>query len=282
MLKTKAEIEEIVRAESEVGSLQQKLDDLGVQLNQQLQKNHGSTGDSGNQLQQTSAKLRDKKRDAEASAPSHVSERSTSKDICLDGAAESNNHERKRESTSKPNKNSSQNQQLESTNNSNSKPAAPSNSKKSGSKVEGSNSSSLSLTKLTTRLNFLKERRSQIASELQNIRGSGQAVRSQDKSRGSEAQNTDKSQGSGIGREGDNSQSLQNVDKREGQSQQKPEKFRKSNSHSVQNVDGGRRSEGQRQYALERGRSEGHVNYDGEQSQGPGGQSVTPSRTYSR
>ncbi|XP_044474768.1 rho GTPase-activating protein REN1-like isoform X2 [Mangifera indica] len=306
--KTKVEIEEIGRAESEVGSLQQKLDDLGVKLNQQLQKNYGSTGDSGNQLQQTSAKLKDKKGDTEASAPSHVSERS-SKDICRVGAVKSTSHEKKRESTSKPNKNSSQNQQLDSTskpntnssqnqqldsnskpnknssqnqhldstskpnknssqnqqldstykpnknssqnqqldstskpnknssqnqhldstsklnknssqnqqldstNNSNTKPPASSNTKKSGSKGEGSNSSSLSLSKLTTRLNFLKERRNQIACELQNYRGS-QAARSQDKSRGSETQNTDKSQGSEAGREGHNSQSLQNMDKR--------------------------------------------------------------------
>ncbi|XP_044510610.1 rho GTPase-activating protein REN1 isoform X2 [Mangifera indica] len=279
--KTKLEIEEIAQAESEVGSLQQKLADLEMQLNQQLQKNHGSTGDSGNQLQQKLPKLGDKKRDTEASAPSHVSERSTSKDISLDRAAESNNHEKKREPTSKPNKSSSHNQQLDATHNINSKPTAPSNSKKSGSKGEGSNSSSLSLARLTTRLNFLKERRSQIACELQNLRNSGQAVRNQDKSKGSEAQKTDKSQESEVSREGDNSQSHQNVDKREGRSQQKPEKSRKSNSQSDQNVDGDRTSEGQRQHGLERGRSAGHMNYDGEQSQGPGG-SIMPSRTYSR
>lgn len=55
--KTKIELKEIAQSEAEVTSLEQKIDDLGVQLKEQLHKNYGSTGDSTNQLQQTSSKL---------------------------------------------------------------------------------------------------------------------------------------------------------------------------------------------------------------------------------
>lgn len=69
--------------------------------------------------------------------------------------------------------------------------------------LQGSNLTSSALTKLTTRLNFLKERRSQIANELQNMdrgRVSGQSLENTDKGRGAEAkrsvQNSDVTQGS--------------------------------------------------------------------------------------
>ncbi|XP_043709396.1 rho GTPase-activating protein REN1-like isoform X2 [Telopea speciosissima] len=55
-------------------------------------------------------------------------------------------------------------------------PNASTDSKKSSSKGEGTVPASSTLTKLTTRLNFLKERRNQIVNELQNLdkgRGSG-------------------------------------------------------------------------------------------------------------
>lgn len=57
MLKTKVELEEIVQAEADVMSLTQMIGDLGSQFNQQLEKNHDSTGDSRNQLQQMSTKM---------------------------------------------------------------------------------------------------------------------------------------------------------------------------------------------------------------------------------
>lgn len=88
---------------------------------------------------------------------------------------------------------------------------------------QGINSSTFALSKLTTRLNFLKERRSQISNDLQNTdrgRGPGQLNQNPDKGQGSEVQcvqepgigeaeycvvvlNSDK----GVGSEG---QSLQN------------------------------------------------------------------------
>ncbi|KAL9255245.1 Rho GTPase-activating protein REN1-like protein [Drosera capensis] len=91
------------------------------------------------------------------------------------------------------------------------KPSSSSNSRKN-SKGEGNNSTTSALSKLTTRLNFLKERRNQIASELQNLeknkepvpspkntekaRGSEshQPVQSADRNQGSETQNTSGSQ----------------------------------------------------------------------------------------
>ncbi|KAK4850583.1 hypothetical protein QYF36_008021 [Acer negundo] len=254
---TKIELKEISQTEAEVTNLKQKLDDLGVQLNEQLQKNHGSVGDSNNQLQQSSAKLKDKQKDSEVAATSHGFEKSTSKqNTNQDGATESEN-EKKRDSV----------------NNSNSKSTVSTNSKKSGSRGEGGNSTSSALTKLTNRLNFLKERRSQIASELQNMdksRGSGQAVRSQDK--GSDVQSVSHSDGS---------QSHQNLERGVGtedqQDLQSSEKFRKSHSHS--NVDEGRKTEGERPQHLDRGRSEGHVSYSTDKSRG---QPVTSSRNPSR
>ncbi|KAL5846968.1 hypothetical protein ACOSQ3_010492 [Xanthoceras sorbifolium] len=242
---TKVELKEIAQTEVDVINLKQKIDDLGVQLNEQLQKNYGSTGDSSNLLQQTSAKLKDKQRDREVAATSHGSEKSMSKDTYQDGAVESEN-EKKRDSV----------------HSSNSRPTVPTHSKKSGTRGEGGNSTSSALTKLTNRLNFLKERRSQIANELQNMdksRGSGQAVRSKDKDGSQTQQNLDR----GIGTEG--------------LAQQSSDKFRKSHSQSY--VDEERKAEGQRPQQLDRGRSEGHVSYDTDKSRG---QPLMPSRTDSR
>ncbi|GAU43483.1 hypothetical protein TSUD_244050 [Trifolium subterraneum] len=65
------------------------------------------------------------------------------------GGAE-NENERKSESTPSPNK-------------------QPPSSKKSVTRVEGANSTTSAITKLTSKLNFLKDRRSQFSSELRNI-----------------------------------------------------------------------------------------------------------------
>ncbi|KAK9270257.1 hypothetical protein L1049_025834 [Liquidambar formosana] len=273
--KTKADLEEIALAEANVINLMQKVDDLGMQLNQQHEQNYGSVHDSGHQSQQTpnfQAKLKDKQRDNETMATSHLFERSTrSKDAYLDEAE--NENERKQDPPSLSCK-LPQNQQLDQVHNSNSKsagapaissaaepvavrPTAPSNSnKKSG---EGANSTTSALTKLTTRLNFLKERRTQIANELQNMdkgRGSGQHAQKQEKGKGLEPHQSslDSFQGSevqsetGRGLEGCQT-SLQNSDKelgKEGQSIQNSEKFRRSDGQlSLQNLEKGRRSEDQ-------------------------------------
>ncbi|XP_024930500.3 rho GTPase-activating protein REN1 isoform X3 [Ziziphus jujuba] len=187
--KTKAEIEEIAQAETDVINLSQKVDDLGMQLNQQ---------------RDYQVKLKEKQKDGEA----------------------------------------------------------PSNFERSRSK--GSNSTTSALTKLTTRLNFLKERRSQIANELQNLdKSRGQPVQNLEKSRDS-TQNPDKFQGleqnAERGRETDGVGS-------EGQSFQNPEKLRKSESHSLNYADRGKRSEGQNQPSLDRGLSEGHISVNADKGQ---------------
>uniref|UniRef100_A0A2N9FKR3 Rho-GAP domain-containing protein n=1 Tax=Fagus sylvatica TaxID=28930 RepID=A0A2N9FKR3_FAGSY len=323
--KTKAELAEIAQAEADVINLKQKVDDLGVQLNQEREQNYGSMHASYNQPQQTpddQAKLKDQQKDTEATATS-LFVRSRSQDSYLDGAESES--ERKLESTSLSNKRLPQNhQQLDpahisnsrslglSSNSSTGEPmlarsTPPINSKRSGSRGEGSHSTTSALSKLTTRLNFLKERRSQIANELQNMdksRGSGHVVQNLEKGRGSEPHqllpNLDKGQASEVPRqllpnldkgqasevqyvqnldidEGlDYCTLLTNSDKRvgsEGQSLENPERFRKSDSQSLHKADRGNRLEGQYPHNLDRGRPEG---------QGLERRSFIPPRTNSR
>lgn len=280
--KTKVELGEIAQAETDIINLKQKAKDLRVQLSEQLEKNDGFVGDSSNQLHQTSTKLKDKQRDNEAAA-----ERLRIKqEVNKDGAAESDN-EKKRESLSFPNKLPPQNQQVDSMHTVTSRSTAPINSRKSGTRSEGSNPTSFALTKLTTRLNFLKERRSQIANELMDkSRGSSQgsepqqSLQNQEKSQASEIQPVPQSEKGG---ECESSQSIQNLDKgigKEGQSVQDSEKFRKSNIYSTHTEDGGQRPETS---CLDRGKSEGHMSYESDKSQRLDGQSHNmPTRTFSR
>jgi hypothetical protein len=124
------------------------------------------------------------------------------------------------------------------------------------------------LTKLTSRLNFLKVGRNQAVNELQNAdrgRESSQSSRNQDKGKGSERHQTlqspkGKHQGSDLPnpekgvRVIDSSQSLSEKRSSKGKSNQNSEKLKKSDSQP------GYRSEGWDQHPtyLERGRSEGH------------------------
>lgn len=280
--KTKVELGEIAQAETDIINLKQKAKDLRVQLSEQLEKNDGFVGDSSNQLHQTSTKLKDKQRDNEA-----ATERLRIKqEVNKDGAAESDN-EKKQESLSFPNKLPPQNQQVDSMHTVTSRSTAPINSRKSGTRSEGSNPTSFALTKLTTRLNFLKERRSQIANELMDkSQGSSQgsepqqSLQNQEKSQASEIQSVPQSE---KGRECESSQSIQNLDKgigKEGQSVQDSEKFRKSNIYSTHTEDGGQRPETS---CLDRGNSEGHMSYESDKSQRLDGQSHNmPTRTFSR
>lgn len=291
--KTKADIEEITRAEADVATLTQKVDDLGMQLSQQREQNYGSARDFGHQSNQTSdhqPKMKSKQKDNEVTATGHILDRSTrsktQQDTDVDKGESEN--EKKQDLSNKP---PPQNQQTDQVRNSNSKSAgatsnsstaepvlsrsiASANSKKYATKGEGANSTTSALTKLTTRLNFLKERRSQIASELQSMdkgRGSGQNV---EKGRSLEhlqslpiietIQNPEK--GRGL----ESCQSLQILIPEKGagkevQSAQIPEKSKKSD-------DKGRKSE-------DKGRSEDK----GQQSQNTDKVSSTiPRRTNSR
>ncbi|ESR47088.1 hypothetical protein CICLE_v10003194mg, partial [Citrus x clementina] len=228
--KTKVELGEIAQAETDIINLKQKAKDLRVQLSEQLEKNDGFVGDSSNQLHQTSTKLKDKQRDNEAATERLRIKVLVQQEVNKDGAAESDN-EKKQESLSFPNKLPPQNQQVDSMHTVTSRSTAPINSRKSGTRSEGSNPTSFALTKLTTRLNFLKERRSQIANELMDkSRGSSQgsepqqSLQNQEKSQASEIQPVPQSEKGG---ECESSQSIQNLDKgigKEGQSVQDSEK----------------------------------------------------------
>ncbi|KAJ6939551.1 rho GTPase-activating protein REN1 isoform X3 [Populus alba x Populus x berolinensis] len=222
--KMKAELEEITQAEADVANLKQKVDDLHAQLNQQCDERSGSMHGLGNQPMNASlhkAKGNGEEKDAEAIASSQFG-RSASKDTCMDGA---------------------ETQQLDSKHCGKSRPISSTNSKRSGTRSEGVNSTTSALTRLTTRLNFLKERRGQIANELQNM----------DKVRGSEiysVQNLEKGKG------------LECLGEEEGKPLQNSEKSTTSDSQSLQDLDGGQYSEDQHLRSLERGKSDGHVSYN--------------------
>lgn len=149
------------------------------------------------------------------------------------------------------------------------------------------NSTSSALSKLTNRLNFLKERRSQIASELQNIdkgRSSGTSVQSFERASGSgsrhSVQNPDNVHGTM------DKQSVYNSEKgleiRSSHSLQifeNTERVRITDSGSHQNFDRGI-MEAQSAPNLERGKSESFPKVDkGRRSEG---HPHLPPRTYSR
>lgn len=155
--------------------------------------------------------------------------------------------------------------------------------------LQGSNHTSSALTKLTTRLNFLKERRSQIANELQNMdrgRVSSQPFENLDKGRGLEAQralqNLDETQGSDVqsmrnpetSRLANNLQSIQDSDKRAGTDN--TSQPRKSEA------DKGTRIVGQSQTTLDRGRSENHLIINTEKSTGQDSGRLATPRTITR
>ena len=132
---------------------------------------------------------------------------------------------------------------------------------------QGANSTTSELSKLTTRLNFLKERRSQITNELQHMdksQGSGRGLEPRhsrqpnlDKAKASEVQYV---QSPDMGGELDYCALPPNFYKgvgAEGQSPENPERHRKSDSQSPQKADRGNRLEGQHPHKPDRGRSEG-------------------------
>ncbi|GAV66818.1 PH domain-containing protein/RhoGAP domain-containing protein/Lzipper-MIP1 domain-containing protein [Cephalotus follicularis] len=293
----KEKLEEIGQAQEDVINLERRVDDLGAQLIQQCEENYGCTHNSCNQPKRTSnypAKL-NVKLDTEANATSHFA-MSTIKDSYLDGTETENC--KKQQSTSLLNKHPPPKKQPDpvcssksrSVSSSATEPMPPRTTASTGSKRtrkgEGTNSTTSALTKLTTRLNFLKERRSQITNELQNMdkgRGSGQAGPIPDKGRGSEPgqlQKPDKSQAL----DGQAGHSLQNSDRGggiEGQSLPNSERFRKAESHaSIQGPDEG--SKGQYPHIFDRGRSEGHGSYNADKDGGFGALSIFTPRTNYR
>ncbi|XP_029126719.1 rho GTPase-activating protein REN1 isoform X3 [Cajanus cajan] len=249
-LENKTELEELALVEADLAYLERKVRELGVRLNAQLHRNHGTTSDFSSQPQQISNQERKlkQKADAEVAATSQ-SDRSISKGMVMAqqeihiGRAE-NNIERKPESTPLSNKH------------------PPTSSRKSGTKGEGANSTTSALTKLTSRLNFLKVGRSHVANELQNMdKGSSRS----EKGKGSERPQTLPSPNRYGGSEahsekGKGSESVHISEKglSKGKSHQSSDKLKKSDSQPSHHTD----TWNQQPKHLERGRSEGHQTYN--------------------
>ncbi|PIN00672.1 hypothetical protein CDL12_26825 [Handroanthus impetiginosus] len=283
--KTKAELEEVAQVEADVTNLKKKADDLEVQLNQQREQNSRIVHDKGNQLQRNpnhQLKSKEKQIDSGVSAFSSTSENlSRNKHEALLDRPEANKDKKQELSQSSLNTPLPQNQQTNIAQN----PKAPgvstaynvemgtsrpamTGSRKSSTKGEGTNSTTSALSKLTNRLNFLKERRSQIATELQNLdkgRNSGQSVPNLEQGTGSEQRQT-----------------VENLDKHQESKGLPLEKNRESENRELhhdpngqlpQNVDKGKSSEVHPN--LERGKSESFPTVDK-------GHSKVPPRTYSR
>ncbi|XP_058781220.1 rho GTPase-activating protein REN1-like isoform X4 [Vicia villosa] len=233
---TRVELQELALVEVDLSNLERMVEELGQRLNVKLEHKYRSTSNvrkTSRQLSNQERKMKHKG-DADVSATSQY-ERSMSKDSYLSGGE--SDSERKAESTPLQNK-------------------QPPTSKRSTSRGEGANTSAL--TKLTSRLNFLKVGRSQAVNELQNAdrgRDSSHSSRNQDKGKGSERHQALPSprQNPEKGRVMDSSKSLEKGSSK-GKSHQSSEKLRKSDSQP------GYHSEGWDQHPtyLERGRSEGH------------------------
>ncbi|XP_030502800.2 rho GTPase-activating protein REN1 [Cannabis sativa] len=304
--KTKAELEEIATTEADIVNLTQKLDDLGMHLNQQRELRQGSIPSICNlteKNQDFQTKLKERQKDTEVVAPSNF-ERSRNKDAQL-GATE-NENERTHDSASLTNKHAQKcqhQQEISSTNYrsvgvlADPSPAEPvaarrfglPNSKRIGTKGEGANSTTSALTKLTTRLNFLKERRSQIATELQNMdkgRVSSQTVQNPEKGRELPHNYPEKGQGSDV-QANPNPEKGIHLDKpelfqnqvTEGQSFESPEKIKKVESHAPNYTDKEKRSDGHIKNILDRGKPENHTSLNLDKGQQ---QSFITSRTNTR
>lgn len=258
-----AEVEDIAQSEADVTNLKQKADDLAVQLNQQNEQNRDFIPDAcilPEKYTNHQGKLKDKQKDLEATSTNRTFDKSTR------NKGQSNKADAEKDVKQDPssiNKNVPQNQQSDLVHNSKyagipptsssaesvtaGKPATI-NSKRQGTRGEGATSTTSALSKLTNRLNFLKERRTQIASEIQNFdKGHAPGQPAQN----SEGHSSVKSRGADQNSEGPSA----------------------SSTLSVQNMDWRRRSDGLTSPNLERGKSDGFPNVDKGQ---------IPSRTLSR
>ncbi|WJX58003.1 hypothetical protein P8452_43504 [Trifolium repens] len=148
--KTKTDFQELVLIETDLANLEWKVNELGLRLNAQLEWNYSSMQSFCDQTQQISSHERNlnHRPDTEVSAISE-SDRSIRRQDSHFGGPE-NENERKSESTPSPNKH-------------------PPSSKKSVTRVEATNSNTSTITRLTSKLNFLKDRRTQFSSELRNM-----------------------------------------------------------------------------------------------------------------
>ncbi|KAK4352333.1 hypothetical protein RND71_027851 [Anisodus tanguticus] len=192
----KEELQEISQAEADVINLKQRADDLGLQLSKQREHNSRLRGDSGHQPQQSlnnHGKSKDKHKDMETNASKTLDKTASKHETNLNKA-----------DSEKDNRNEAQSKQADSSQSPYSSveagmSKAPSASiRKSTSRNEGANTTTSALSKLSNRLNFLKERRTQIANELQHLDKiqSDEPVKNNEKGKGSEPQHPDKVQAS--------------------------------------------------------------------------------------
>ncbi|OVA01798.1 Rho GTPase-activating protein domain [Macleaya cordata] len=180
--KTKAELEEIALAEADVNNLKQKVADLREQLSKQREVSLCESCGQPQRKPNHQAGQKDQQKDVEATAAPPLHESSERSEDALH--REDCEKVRTQETASFSKKPLSQKRQLDSASQDSKKSVgaaasssvesltgAPttSNSKKSGPRIEAAVSTSSALSKLTTRLNFLKERRTQIVNELHNI-----------------------------------------------------------------------------------------------------------------
>ncbi|KAF8086208.1 hypothetical protein N665_0632s0028 [Sinapis alba] len=160
--KLKKDLQEVAQAEADIANLEYKVDDLENRLGEQDVNGSGSPHGGSKESRRSpehNAKMKEKQKDTEA-ASGNVSERSMLKDE--QGSAREKEIEKIQDPRSKSSQQSSKHAGM---------------SKRSGTKGEGNTTTISALSKLTMRLNFLKERRSQIANELSNMdkgRSSGQ------------------------------------------------------------------------------------------------------------
>ncbi|KAF6144060.1 hypothetical protein GIB67_006639 [Kingdonia uniflora] len=192
--KTKTELEEIAQTEIDVTNLKQKVAELHMHLNQQRKNEYGTVCESCGQLQQNSPNFEERKfvksLGSEQGLPIGMSKRSVrhmwtrfySNEYLTRADYEKVKIQDppllpKIRITAKQPQDSvhdSTNKIIGAATLSSLEPVtvgatALSNAKKSGLKIEGTVTTSSALSKLTNRLNFLKERRSQIVNELQNM-----------------------------------------------------------------------------------------------------------------
>uniref|UniRef100_A0A1J3IVF3 Rho GTPase-activating protein REN1 n=4 Tax=Noccaea caerulescens TaxID=107243 RepID=A0A1J3IVF3_NOCCA len=147
--KLKRDLQDVAQAEADIANLEHKVDDLENRLGQQDVKGSGSThgaSKDSRRMPEHNAKMKEKQKDSEAAKDGQ-------------GAARDNETEKQQDQRSK----SSQQEVPRGS----SKHAGM--SKRSSSKGEGTTTTTSALSKLTMRLNFLKEKRSQIANELLNM-----------------------------------------------------------------------------------------------------------------
>ncbi|GAB2271411.1 hypothetical protein Dimus_006249 [Dionaea muscipula] len=298
--KTKGELQEIAVAKEDLNNLKQRFDDLGTQLNQQREQNYSHQHDRNALRQEAPIKgttlinkqkenenfKTNKQKDNESSRvnkqkdnETKAAERSIRSKEQSSQKSDGSEHDNERNYDISSLSNKNQNQQNDAAPGSSSKPGVvPGNSSSVDApapkltlssiskqlKGEGSNTSTSALSKLTARLNFLKERRNQLANELQNLDKNREPVespRNPEKGKGSESQQlgqstTDRNQvleASIVQNPRDNiaSQPLQEkMYATDGGSQYNQDGIRKGSSpksHNLlhQNSDRGRKSDGQ-------------------------------------